>query len=107
MDYAIGLNEPLKTLGMKSAFENDADFSGMADEPLCISEVKQKSFVDVDEEGTEAAAVTTVTMRASGMPRPSNDFSMIVNRPFLFVISDEDTGSILFIGIVNDPTGAN
>ena len=90
---------------MKRAFENDADFSGMAEEPLFISEMKQKSFVDVNEEGTEAAAVSTVEMQSLGMaPRPRNAFRMIVDRPFLFVISDDATGSILFIGIVNDPT---
>ncbi len=59
LDYDVTLNDALKALGMRHAFE-DADFSAMADEPLFISQVKQKSFVDVNEEGTEAAAVTTV-----------------------------------------------
>jgi serpin B len=104
MEYNVELNNPLKALGMKRAFDRNAEFSGMADEPLFISEVKQKSYVEVDEEGTEAAAVTTVEARALGMaPRPRNAFRMIVDRPFLFVISDTASGSILFIGIVNDP----
>jgi serpin B len=104
MEYAIGLNDPLKALGMKRAFDRDADFSGMADEPLFISEVKQKSYVEVDEAGTEAAAVTTVGMQAMSIRRePANRFEMIVDRPFLFVISDTASGSILFLGVVNDP----
>ena len=56
MEYAVRLNDPLTALGMKRAFGNDADFSALADEPLFISEVKQKSYVEVDEKGTEAAA---------------------------------------------------
>ena len=105
MEYAIRLNDPLTALGMKRAFGGDADFSAMADEPLFISEVKQKSYVEVDEKGTEAAAVTTVTMWAKAMaPLPQDLFKMVVDRPFLFVISDTGSGSILFLGVVNDPT---
>jgi len=105
MDYDVTLNESLKALGMKRAFGDDADFSAMADEPLFISKVKQKSYVEVDEKGTEAAAVTTVTIMAMSMRmEPPKPFEMIVDRPFLFVISDTDSGSILFIGIVNDPS---
>jgi serpin B len=104
LEYAVKLNDALKALGVKRVFGNDADFSAMADEPLCISEVKQKSYVDVDEEGTEAAAVTTVEMEAlSVRMEPPKPFAMIVDRPFLFVISDTDSGSVLFIGDVNDP----
>ena len=103
MEFSIGLNEPLMALGMKRAFANNADFSAMADESLCISAVKQKSYVDVDEEGTVAAAVTTVAIVATAMPVESRRFEMIVDRPFLFVISDTSSGSILFVGIVNDP----
>lgn len=103
-EYKITLNAPLEALGMKSAFKDSANFSGMANEPLSISEVKQKSYVDVDEEGTEAAAVTVVGVRASAIMRPPpNRFTMVLDRPFFFVISDMDTLSILFMGIVNDP----
>lgn len=105
MDYDVTLNDPLKALGMPRAFSGNADFSAMADRPVCISEVKQKSYVAVDEEGTEAAAVTTVTVTALAMPmRPARNFTMIVDRPFFFVISDRRTQTILFMGIVNDPT---
>jgi serpin B len=91
---------------MKSAFGSGADFSGIAKGKLYISQVLQKSFVDVNEEGTEAAAVTTVTVRASLARRsPPDRFSMILDRPFCFLITDAETGSILFLGIVNDPAG--
>lgn len=105
MEYAVRLNEPLETLGMKRAFSINAEFSAMAVEPLNISEVKQKSFVEVNEEGTEAAAVTGISVSLmSAEIEPPKPFEMVVDRPFLFVISDSATGSILFIGIVNDPT---
>ena len=105
LDYDVLLNDPLKALGMRSAFTSDADFSAMADEPLFVSEVKQKSFVEVNEEGTEAAAVTTVTMRAMAIMEPLKPFEMIVDRPFLFIIGDNRTQSILFMGVIYDPTG--
>jgi serpin B len=105
LDYDVRLNDPLKALGMRQAFAVDADFSAMADEPLFVSEVMQKSFVEVNEEGTEAAAVTTVTMHAQAVFRPEKPFEMIVDRPFLFVIGDDQTRSILFLGVVHDPAG--
>lgn len=104
IEYDVSLNEPLKALGMRHAFE-DADFSAMASEPLFVSKVKQKSFVEVNEEGTEAAAVTTVVMTASAIMQPIKPFEMIVDRPFFFVIGDSETGSILFMGTVYDPAG--
>ncbi|MGB7747560.1 MAG: serpin family protein [Verrucomicrobiia bacterium] len=104
LDYDVTLNDPLKALGLRQAFDN-ADFSAMANEPLFVSEVKQKSFVEVNEEGTEAAAVTTVRMTFSAMPVPQNAFNMIVDRPFLFVIADDQTKSILFMGVIYDPAG--
>jgi serine protease inhibitor len=103
LEYDVVLNDPLKALGMRHAFE-DADFSAMAGEPLFVSKVKQKSFVDVNEEGTEAAAVTTVWVTNSVMVKPPEPFEMIVDRPFFFVIEDNETQSILFMGIVSNPT---
>ena len=105
INYDVLLNEPLKNLGMKHAFDpQSADFSAMADEPLVVSKVKQKSFVEVNEEGTEAAAVTTVGITAMSIQMdPPRPFEMTVDRPFLFVIADEQTQSILFTGIIFDP----
>jgi serine protease inhibitor len=108
LDYNILLNDSLEALGMKRAFqEGVADFSRMVDnDSLFITIVKQKSFVDVNEEGTEAAAVTTVMLSDSAMPlRPPKPFEMIVDRPFVFVIEDSKTQSILFMGTIFDPAG--
>ena len=103
LDYDVALNDPLEALGMRHAFD-DADFSAMAGEPLFVSKVKQKSFVEVNEEGTEAAAVTTGVMAAGIALEPPKPFEMIVDRPFFFVIEDSETQSILFMGIVSNPT---
>ena len=105
LDYSVELMPPLQKLGMKAAFDPDkADFSGISPEPLYISEALQKTFVEVKEEGTEAAAVTGIHMDTLGLPeRPPTDFEMIVNRPFLFLIEDDTTGTILFMGIIYDP----
>jgi len=108
LDYNILLNDSLEALGMKCAFvEGEADFSRMVDnDNLFITMVKQKSFVDVNEEGTEAAAVTTVMLSDSVMSlRPPKPFEMIVDRPFLFVIDDDSTKSVLFMGVIYDPAG--
>jgi serine protease inhibitor len=106
VNYDVELNQPLESLGMKRVFDpRAADFSAMADEPLFVSEVKQKSFVEVNEEGTEAAAVTEISATAmEAMPVQQEPFEMVVDRPFFFVIADERTQSILFMGIVNNPT---
>jgi serpin B len=90
---------------MADAFGPRADFSGIcASEPhVCIDEVKHKTFVEVNEQGTEAAAVTSVGMlRASFVPQRT--FSMIVDRPFFCTIRDTQTGALLFMGSIVDPT---
>ena len=105
MEFAASLNTPLKTLGLKTAFTDSANFSGISDKQLCISEVFQKSFVEVNEQGTEAAAVTGVgvtELAALPMERPK-PFVMIVDHPFLFTIEDEATDAILFVGVINNP----
>ena len=107
MNCQLLLNQPLQGLGMQEAFiPGTANFSGMSGDPLVVSEIVQKSFVEANEQGTEAAAVTTVQIRATVMMRPLKPFDMIVDRPFFFVISDKMSGTILFMGIVNDPTFA-
>jgi serpin B len=103
LEYSVGLNDSLQALGMKRAFHG-ADFSAMSDESLEVSEVKQKSYVEVNEEGTEAAAVTTGIMQTTAILQPQPPFEMIVDRPFFFVIEDFRTQSILFMGVVNDPS---
>jgi len=103
-EYEISLNESLKALGMEIAFDDTAaDFSGMRDIPprLFISDVKHKSFIDVNEEGTEAAAATSVEIRVESA-RPDH-FTMIIDRPFFFAIADDLTGIILFMGSLLEP----
>lgn len=102
LEYDITLNDPLQALGIRRAFHG-GDFSAMSDEPLEVSEVKQKSYVEVNEAGTEAAAVTVGIMRATAVLRPQKPFEMIVDRPFFFVIEDSQTRSVLFMGVVCDP----
>lgn len=103
LEYEVVLNEALQKLGMKEAFGANADFSKMLteNEGFSISEVKQKTFINVNEEGTEAAAATSVTMKTAG--EPSEPFYMEVNRPFFIAITDNTTGVILFIGTIANP----
>jgi serpin B len=104
LESSVELKQPLQALGMKTAFDPlGADFSGIAP-GLFISHARQKTFVEVKEEGTEAAAVTGIAVEAGGMMMPPpNPFQMIVDRPFLFLIEDEQTGTILFMGVMFDP----
>lgn len=104
-DYTVPLEQPLEALGMKTAFDRSrADFSGIAPQRLCISAVLQKAFVEVKEEGTEAAAVTAIGVGAEAIEMPPpNSFEMIVDRPFWFLIKDNQTGIILFMGVLFDP----
>jgi len=101
--YESEWNNLLKTLGMGKAFDPDlADFIEMIDlgVPVYLSEVKQKAVVDVDEQGTVAAAVTSVEVAAESAP--PDLFRLVFDRPFVFVIEDERTGSILFVGAVEN-----
>ncbi len=92
----------LKALGMDDAFGGDADFSGMdGTGNLLISDVLHKAFVEVNEEGTEAAAATAVIMMEMAMPAPPPVFR--ADHPFLFLIRENSTGSILFMGRMSRP----
>jgi serine protease inhibitor len=98
-EYEKTLDEFLKAMGMGIAFTDYADFSGISSTiPLLITEVKHKTFVDVNEEGTEAAAATSVGIGVTSAPP-----SFIANRPFLFIIRERDTNTVLFIGKVGEP----
>ena len=101
LEYKQKLNDVLSALGMTVAFTELADFSGMrATGGLMISEVQHKTFVEVNEEGTEAAAVTEVGMVDTALP---DVFAMEVDRPFVFAIRERHSGTILFIGKIGDP----
>ncbi|MDR1719313.1 MAG: serpin family protein [Dysgonamonadaceae bacterium] len=101
--YEIKLNEPLETLGMGMAFTYFADFSGISDIRLCISEVKQKTYIDVNEEGTEAAAVTSVGMGLTSVNPTPQPATFRADRPFLFLIQETSTNIILFEGKIGAP----
>jgi serpin B len=96
------LREPLAELGVVDAFSHTADFSAVSSEPgFALDEVVHQTYVDVDERGTEAAAVTMAMLAGSAMPR--DILQVRVDRPFLFVIRDLPTKTVLFIGRVEDP----
>jgi serpin B len=101
---SISLKETLQQLGMGIAFTDFADFSGISDIALRISDVKQKTSVAIDEKGGEAAAVTVVEMIATSLP-PAEPQKVVfrADRPFLFAIRENTTGVVLFIGKVGNP----
>ncbi len=101
--WSFELSETLKAMGMKDAFQHPAaDFTGMSDtKELYIGFVIHKAFVDVNEEGTEAAAATAVGMMKGSAP--AEPVRLQIDRPFLFLIRDSKSGSILFMGRILDP----
>ncbi|QIR36255.1 serpin family protein [Tolypothrix sp. PCC 7910] len=101
-DYDVTLNDALKALGMGEAFSNQANFTGIG-KNLAISQVKHKTFVEVNEEGTEAAAATSATIMLTSAAPPTEPFKMIVDRPFFCAIRDNQTGSVLFMGSIMEP----
>jgi len=111
-DIATPLGEVLQKMGMTTAFdkpEGSADFDAMApkkpDDYLCISEVFHKTFLELDEKGTEAAAATAGAMPGAlaAMPEPPRPVELKADRPFLFAIQHSESGACLFFGRVSDP----
>jgi len=101
-DSEFSLKDTLAEMGMPIAFSSGADFSGMTGDPeLFISDVVHKAFVAVDEAGTEAAAATAVIMDLTAVPEPPVEVTL--DRPFIFLIRDIDTGAVLFVGRVMNP----
>jgi serpin B len=100
-EYKRTLNDDLKSLGMGIAFDPvNADFSKMCYHPLVISFVMHQTFIETNEEGTEAAAATGVGMADTAMPQT---IVININRPFLYFIRETTTGTIVFMGQVADP----
>lgn len=98
----IDLGGALKSLGVKKAFKETANFSGISsDKGLYISEVKQQTHVAIDENGVEASAFTEIGMAGSALPVDRAE--MILDRPFIFTITDRN-GVVMFMGVINDPT---
>lgn len=94
----LTLTDALAAMGMPTAFGASADFSGMTGQPeLFIQTVQHEAVAEVDEQGTQAAAAS------GGAMAGSHGITITVDRPFLFLIRDEPTGAILFLGRVTDP----
>lgn len=105
--YGIDLKDALKALGVKQAFDpNHGDFSDLAEtpDPIFINQIIHKSYIKVNEQGSEAAASTLSALMAGGGPPTDEPFKMVVNRPFLFAINDRQTGVMLFLGAIENPT---
>jgi serine protease inhibitor len=112
LNVESSLNAPLQAMGMADAFSPTRATFGtlltaeyLARQNAFVGEAKQKVFIDVNEEGTEAAAVTGIEMRTTSAPAPPMQF--VVDRPFILAIRDDQTGALLFIGQVNDPDTEN
>jgi serpin B len=103
LEYETELTPMLSALGMGTAFTRQANFSGLSSVPVQIDQVKHKTFVEVNEEGTEAAAVTSIGIRATAI-MPTQPFDMVVNRPFFCAIRDNRTGTVLFMGAIAEPS---
>jgi serine protease inhibitor len=109
LEYEADLNTALTTLGMQITFDQGrADFTDICASSsipnIYIDRVKHKTFVEVNEEGTEAAAVTSIGVMAAGLAFPTPPpFSMIVDRPFFCAIRENKTGAVLFMGSIVDP----
>ena len=102
LEGAFTLKSPLQTLGMKEAFAPSADFSGISTtERLRVSDVIHKTFLDVDENGTEAAAATAVVVENTSAPM--NVVTMTVDRPFLMAIVNRPTKTLVFLGRILEP----
>ena len=101
-EYSKRLNDILIKMGMELAFTNSADFSGMSDHTAKIDFVKQDTYISTDEMGTEAAAVTTVGIELTSMPMEPRKVVFNANRPFLYLIQENSTRAILFMGAVKN-----
>lgn len=100
------LSDALREMGMPTAFSGSADFSGMdGTTDLFISDVVHKAFVEVNEEGTEAAAATGVVMKLTSVVEEEPVPVFRADHPFIFIIQDNETGNILFIGRISNPAG--
>ena len=109
IDSRAELSKLLAAAGMPRAFDSTADFTGIhvpasGEEPLRISAVVHQANIDVDEHGTEAAAATAVGMDTGGGPSALDNITIRFDRPFLFLVRDVETGTILFMGRVVDPS---
>jgi len=102
-DYQRSLGKDLSGIGLGIAFTDDADFSGISEIDLLISKVIHKTYIDVNEEGTEAAAVTAVEIGVTSVGPGGGPIMIRLDRPFLFAITENSSKSIIFIGKMMEP----
>lgn len=103
-EYEIDLETHLQALGMQDGFSaSKANFSQMTSYSVVIDQVKHKTFIEVNEEGTEAAAATSIGISLTSVMQPDQGFQMVVNRPFFYAIRHQETGTILFMGTMVNP----
>ena len=95
-----GLDRILQSMGIRSAYSDNADFSKIAD-GIAVSSVNHRAKVIVDENGTKAAAETDIMIKETAMMPSEETYNFIVDKPFVYVIEDQSTGMILFMGRVN------
>jgi len=104
IECEIELNDPVKNVGMQRIFYPLGELINIADADLYVSDIKQKTFVEVNEEGTEAAAVTVIEVEYTSFGGGSvPPIPFFANRPFLYLIKERSTGAILFIGRMDEP----
>ena len=106
VEFSASLGEMLQDMGLTDAFDAElADFSAICeDDPICISEILQRVKVVVNEQGTEAAAATMITMASGAMMDPPKPVELTLDTPYLYAIVDLESGVPLFIGCMDDPT---
>ena len=101
-EFGSSLKDVLEQQGITRVFSHRAELNGMSDAPLCVDDIIQKTYINVDEEGTEAAAVTAITVRLTAM-RPEKSVAMKLNRPFVYAIINNENNEVLFMGKVGNP----
>ncbi|MBP7686166.1 MAG: serpin family protein, partial [Deltaproteobacteria bacterium] len=105
-DRPLALRSVLGAMGVSQVFTSEADLTGIAprSEQLMVSEAFHKAFLELDEAGTEAAAATAIATRTGAAAPPEGGTRVVLDRPFLFALRDRDSGAMLFLGHVVDPT---
>jgi serpin B len=105
LDFGAKLNDPLNGMGMGPAFRPGANFTPLGSPKFYIGQVLHRTHLEVDEEGTVAAAATAVTMRGfSARPEAAIKKTLVFDRPFALLLCDTQTGAILFAGVIFDPS---
>jgi serpin B len=102
-EYSVSLEKPLRRMGVRQAFSDGADFSGLTDDPVCLDAILHKTYINLNKNGTEAAAVTAVIVKAGSVrpPEQLEEKQVYLDRPFVYAIVDTQTGLPLFLGVVS------